>query len=543
VERGDELLMAVPGAGSNATLTTTGNWTNAAAGVGCPRVITVECLGGGAAGGAGTSSSGGGQGGGAGAYSKKTGIAVTPGQVIAFVIGAAGVGNNTGNGGDGGNTTWNTNVCVAAGGDGGKNYGGAGTGAGGAEADCIGDASSQGKGGDGGAGGANLGGGGGESGWNVGDGNAGTAGTGTGAGGTGTNGFDGGAGAQAAHDDGSPPAAGNYGGGGGGAGHMSGGAEYGGGGRQGVIYVTYTTTDAAPTVNLDTDNTPADAGTVSTTTPILKFKGTDANSDEVEYKVEVDTAVTFDGQSGAFSLKYVDIDLATVASPTDNLTLEVRSTSITGTVLGTSDSVPYTSVPSSHDYVRFTFATPVALAASTKYYLRLTRSGADGSNRYSSGVSTVSSYADGGYYSNDGGESGTVDWRFVVYDTNTTAVITQNAWSQPYALNGTTVMSQGQSFTTLGVHPLIRALSVTPDAGFANPADGADGHPWASGTTVQYTVQTALTNGLTYYWRVAGMDPSGTVTYGAWSDTHSFVVSTLAFPPLFQPFHNVLLRR
>jgi len=36
---------------------------------------------------------------------------------------------------------------------------------------------------------------------------------------------------------------------------------------------------------------------------------------------------------------------------------------------------------------------------------------------------------------------------------------------------------------------LISALSATPDAGFANPANGADAHPWASGTAVQYTVQ------------------------------------------------------
>lgn len=68
-------------------------------------------------------------------------------------------------------------------------------------------------------------------------------------------------------------------------------------------------------------------------------------------------------------------------------------------------------------------------------------------------------------------------------------------------------------------------FSVTPDAGFLDYPDVGDTHPFTSATAVTYTVQggDALTYG-TYYWRVAGMDPSGTNSYGEWSSTYSFTV-------------------
>jgi len=274
------------------TLTGSGNWTvPGGQAVGTARIITVECFGGGGAGGAGTSASGGGGGGGGGAYSKKTAIAVTPGQVIPYVCGAGGIKNNTGTGGAGQDTTFNTNVCVADGGLGGEAYASMAGGAGGAEANCIGDASSQAKGGNGGLANITYGGGGGESGNfaspNYVDGNAGSAGSAGGAGGTGTTGYDGGAGA-AAHGQGSD--APSYAGGGGGGGHMSGGAEYGGTGGPGVILITYTTLESAPTVTLGTPN---DGDTITDTTPALLFTGTDANADEVEYEVQVSNDVSF----------------------------------------------------------------------------------------------------------------------------------------------------------------------------------------------------------------------------------------------------------
>ena len=61
----------------------------------------------------------------------------------------------------------------------------------------------------------------------------------------------------------------------------------------------------------------------------------------------------------------------------------------------------------------------------------------------------------------------------------------------------------------------LRSFFSTTDAGFSF------GHPFATGVTVNYTIQTAITPG-TYYWRVAAIDPNGSNTYGAWSSGRSF---------------------
>lgn len=53
-----------------------------------------------------------------------------------------------------------------------------------------------------------------------------------------------------------------------------------------------------------------------------------------------------------------------------------------------------------------------------------------------------------------------------------------------------------------------------------------DLEPYNSGENIQYTVQAgdALAVG-TYYWRVRGIDPSGSNSYGAWSSARSFTIT------------------
>jgi len=282
--------------------------------------------------------------------------------------------------------------------------------------------------------------------------------------------------------------------------------------------------EVSPTVAL---NTPADAGTVSTSTPTLNFTGTDINGDTVEYNVQVDTVNTFDSTQVGFDLKYVDADLQSAGSPTDNLFLDVRSGSFSGTTLGTSDAVSAVGITNGSNIKRFTFSTPVTLGASTKYYLVLRRSGArDTTNFISWRYSIGSVYSGGGGAANNSGtwgsESATNDTYFIVYDTSTVAQITQTSSgnSGSYSAQGGTGTNQecGQSFTIATTAPTINKVS-TADAGFTA------GHPFTSGVAKDYTVQTALGNG-TYYWRVRAIDPSGSNTYGAWSSpTRSFVVS------------------
>lgn len=61
------------------------------------------------------------------------------------------------------------------------------------------------------------------------------------------------------------------------------------------------------------------------------------------------------------------------------------------------------------------------------------------------------------------------------------------------------------------------------DAGFSGSPDNTD--PFTSGQQVTYTVQSALSVG-TYYWRVRGIDPSGSNGYGEWSTTRSFDITS-----------------
>ncbi len=210
------LLLAVMAFGSlkaqtTTTFTASGNFT-----VPCGVTsIQVQAWGGGG-GGAGdgntSSASGAAGGGGAGGYSSST-IAVVPGTVINFTIGAAGAGGSGAvNGGNGGATTFAT--VSANGGAGGRIEGGGG-GAGGAGSTANGGSGANGAGTTGGNGGSAGGPG----------------------GGTGGNG-------ATLGNNGSP--GGVPGGGGGGAGNRSGGAEDGGAGARGQIIITYTGAAAGP---------------------------------------------------------------------------------------------------------------------------------------------------------------------------------------------------------------------------------------------------------------------------------------------------------
>ncbi len=76
------------------------------------------------------------------------------------------------------------------------------------------------------------------------------------------------------------------------------------------------------------------------------------------------------------------------------------------------------------------------------------------------------------------------------------------------------------TFNSQSGSPLYSVFSIT-EPGFTA------GHPFASGSAINYTTQ-PLTTG-TYYWRVAGTDPTGSNTYGAWSSTRSIIIAEPPF--------------
>ncbi|KKS83322.1 MAG: hypothetical protein UV60_C0044G0005 [Parcubacteria group bacterium GW2011_GWA2_43_11] len=56
---------------------------------------------------------------------------------------------------------------------------------------------------------------------------------------------------------------------------------------------------------------------------------------------------------------------------------------------------------------------------------------------------------------------------------------------------------------------------------FTNIVSGGDTSPFTEGNRIRFTMQSTLTTGSTYYWRVRAKD-SGSGIYGEWSDTYSF---------------------
>ncbi len=66
------------------------------------------------------------------------------------------------------------------------------------------------------------------------------------------------------------------------------------------------------------------------------------------------------------------------------------------------------------------------------------------------------------------------------------------------------------------------------DSGFADVTNGADTSPYASGDTIQYTVQSALTSGVTYWWRVRARDPDigDSNIWSEYNTPQSFTVDT-----------------
>ncbi len=152
--------------------------------------LSVEAWGGGGAGGgvnSSTNATRAGGGGSGGNYTKNASVAVTPGQIIPYTVGAGGTGVSTGDGLDGLSSTFSSGVPVTAtGGDGGKVGITAGTSGAGGNANS-GNTQNGGKGANGGASAASSGGGGGGAGSTGPGGAAGSSGSGptAGTGGTG----------------------------------------------------------------------------------------------------------------------------------------------------------------------------------------------------------------------------------------------------------------------------------------------------------------------------------------------------------------------
>ncbi|MFH1112068.1 MAG: LamG domain-containing protein, partial [Patescibacteria group bacterium] len=276
---------------------------------------------------------------------------------------------------------------------------------------------------------------------------------------------------------------------------------------------------------------PENATTTTITTPVLIFTGTDPNSDNLEYNVQVDTSINFDSQgsnpvvyfdpgsdngqgtiyAGAFSTRIGEVfnssggvltsckfRLVKNGSPTGNMYAYLYNVTgaygtdavPTGSPLATSNAVlASTTVTTPGGLVEFTFSDSYLMTSGTKYAIEIVyNEGGDASNYINVRLNVGISYEGNRFLYSTSYSGFSTDAIFYVYSSATSPVI---------------------------------SASSTQHTGFS----GGASHPYASGAEVTYTVQSALDPG-TYYWRVAAIDPDGSNTYGDWSETRSFTVST-----------------
>lgn len=88
--------------------------------------------------------------------------------------------------------------------------------------------------------------------------------------------------------------------------------------------------------------------------------------------------------ASANSVESVSVILGKTGTPSDNLQINIRTGSMTGSIIGTSDAVAASSVPvvASRAFVNFPFSTPVARSSGVTYYYEIVRSGSRDTSNY-----------------------------------------------------------------------------------------------------------------------------------------------------------------
>jgi hypothetical protein len=306
------------------------------------------------------------------------------------------------------------------------------------------------------------------------------------------------------------------------------------GGSRGVMIAGAWKIDLTPTIALNT----ADAFDFGTdTTPTVEATGTDGNTDDVRYNVQIDSVSTFDSggsvvddsysesnQSGTYSLnntskgfgqaftavggnlKSAKFYLSKSASPTGNAVAKLynhagtygTSSVPTGAAIATSDNFDVSTLTGSLQLITFTFSgtTPPYLVGSERYVITIEYSGGSATNIVNVGNDT-SSPTHGG-----------------------------NAANQDFGTGNWSAQAEDLIFYVYTADPTLSKISGT-DAGFVNTVTGGDTDPFNSGEKASFTVQAgdALAGG-TWYWRARAKDPNGGNTYSAWATARSFTVSS-----------------
>jgi hypothetical protein len=334
-----------------------------------------------------------------------------------------------------------------------------------------------------------------------------------------------------------------------------------------------------PSVAQDT----VDANAFGSLTPTILFTGTDSDSDDVRYQIQVDTASTFDSQSAdPARVQVAQNGASATASLATSFTnpVTVGNTIIVaignnwgsdGQVTSVTDNKgnTYTHVVGGGDasFVGAEIWVSVGVATGgSSFQVTVNQNSADlGVSIFEySGIQSLDKYIGTGSIIGTVRESGTTanttqdndiiigfgvlnagtgQWSLGANYSNLNTNVNATTGIE-IALEEKIVARRGGASATFGVldtndhafvaalafrstakTPLISALSGT-DAGFTNQINGGDTDPFTTAQQVGYTTQFSLTPATTYYWRVRAEDPNGNGAFSAWSATRTFTVSS-----------------
>ncbi|PJC30045.1 hypothetical protein CO052_00090, partial [Candidatus Saccharibacteria bacterium CG_4_9_14_0_2_um_filter_41_9] len=298
----------------------------------------------------------------------------------------------------------------------------------------------------------------------------------------------------------------------------------------GSAYIVRLRENYLPTVAL---NSPSEAASVSDT-PALNFTGTDTESDTLEYNIQIDTVNTFDSASGTGetivdfypSVKAMGTLPMCVATPYYTQIGQTFNANIGGTISSSAFRIGKNGAPTgtvvsklyAHTGTFGTTGVPTGAALATSATVNV--------SSFNDGDIVSFSYAASPYTLVSGTKYAIVIEYTEAGSTQTTGI--SNYVDDTPAHDGTTVIWNNKAaswgatasydtiFYVYVKGPYLSKFS-TIDTGFTA------GHPFASGSAIDYTVQSALPPN-TYYWRVAAIDPLGSNVYGAWATTRSFIV-------------------
>lgn len=304
-----------------------------------------------------------------------------------------------------------------------------------------------------------------------------------------------------------------------------------------------------PTVTLNT----ADGTTFTSTTPALEFTGNDTESNDLSYHLKVVThEFAEDFEDGVSS--FTDGDSA-------NYTVEATN-AYSGTYrLARASALAHYSVHSTSD---------VWSNATTSRMIGYIRADEGGTNLVGLRFGVPAATGQQGYWAlidtrNNTGSTSAFQLRLdggtTPLATATTPSVSANKWyrveitwqgispritakfyESESATPLVTLTSEDVTYTSgrIGIQAYnaasadeiiitdthIDTVSST-DLGFTNTINGTDTDPFTAGEKIQYQVQTgdAFVDDV-YKWRVRAIDPLGSNTYGVWSATRQFTVST-----------------